>query len=175
MSFYEEKNPADITVEELYPFVRKYLPDIKQKEIQFFYHGTYNVFELKKKYILRVSDRDFRNAHGCEMLQREATILNFLSYRLDLAVPKILYLNESSNLPFSIHKKIPGKSLNFVSDKLSIKEKKNLAAEIGRFLSELHSEEMKEDYLDRFPKEKKIIDNEFDKNFKMKWVSRYVE
>ncbi|MHA1187614.1 MAG: phosphotransferase family protein, partial [Candidatus Heimdallarchaeota archaeon] len=138
-------------------------------------HGTYNVFELKKKYILRVSDRDFRNAHGCEMLQREATILDFLSYRLDLAVPKILYLNESSNLPFSIHKKIPGKSLNFVSDKLSIKEKKNLAAEIGQFLSELHSEEIKEDYLDRFPKEKKIIDNEFDKNFKMKWVSRYIE
>ncbi|MHA1187269.1 MAG: phosphotransferase family protein [Candidatus Heimdallarchaeota archaeon] len=175
MSFYEAKNPADITVEELYPFVKKYLPDIKQKDIQFFYHGTYNVFELKKKYILRVSDRDFRNAHGCEMLQRESYVLDFLSYRIETPIPKIIHLNESSNLPFSIHEKIPGKSLSYFVKKLSKKKKIDVAIEIAQFLSKLHSEELKEDFIDRFPKERKIIENEFSKHFKMNWVSRYIE
>jgi len=91
MSFYEEKNPADITIEELLPFVRKFLPDVSPESIRFFYHGTYNVFEIESEYLLRVADRDFRNAHGLEMLQRESKILDFLSYRLPLAVPRIIY------------------------------------------------------------------------------------
>ncbi|MHA1124722.1 MAG: phosphotransferase family protein [Candidatus Heimdallarchaeota archaeon] len=177
MTFYEEKNPADITVEELLPFVRKFLPDVSQDSINFFYHGTYNVFEIKNEYILRVADRDFRNAHGLDMLLRESKILDFLSYRLPLAVPRILHLNDSSSLPFSIHKKIPGKSLIFETQKLTVNQKVKIAAEIGKFLSKLHTEEIKEDYLERFPKEKKemVNDQVFLKTFKAKWVYRYIE
>ena len=177
MSFYEEKNPADITVEELLPFVRKFLPDISAKHFSFFYHGTYNVFEIQNEYILRVADREFRNAHGLEMLQRESKILDFLSYRLPLAIPRMIHLNDSSSLPFSIHKKIPGKSLVFESQKLSIKKKEKIATEIGKFLSKLHSEEMKEEYLARFPKEKREMknDNEYQKVFKANWIYKYIE
>ncbi|MCK5159169.1 MAG: hypothetical protein KAR08_08430, partial [Candidatus Heimdallarchaeota archaeon] len=103
MSFYEEMNPADITVEEILPFVKKFLPNIQSKSIHFFYHGTYNVFEINQKYILRVADREFRNTRGLEMLRREFKILSFLRKRLPISIPEILYLHDSKEIPFSIH------------------------------------------------------------------------
>ena len=175
MSFYEEMNPADITVEEILPHVRKFLPNIQTKSIQFFYHGTYNVFEINQKYILRVADREFRNTRGLEMLRREYKILSFLQNRLPLSIPKILYLYDSSKIPFSIHQKIPGKSLVFVSNQLSSNQKKKIGEEIDRFLSVLHSEDLKNDFLISFPDQKELMigNSNFNQSYKLRWIKRY--
>ena len=175
MSFYEEMNPADITVEEILPHVRKFLPNIHKKSIHFFYHGTYNVFEIDQKYILRVADREFRNTRGLEMLRREINILNFLQNRFTLSIPEILYLHDSSEIPFSIHQKIPGESLVFVSNQLSSNQKKKIGEEIGGFLSVLHSEDLKNDFLNSFPVQKELMigNSNFNQSFKLRWIKRY--
>ncbi len=177
MAFYEEMNPADITVEEILPFVKKFLPNIQTKSIHFFYHGTYNVFEINQKYILRVADREFRNTKGLEMLRREFKILSFLQKRLPLLIPEILYLYDSEEMPFSIHKKIPGKSLVFISDHLSSNHKKKIGAEIGKFLSGLHSDVLMKDFLISFPDQEELMSSssDFNQSYKLRWKTRYEE
>ncbi|MCE7745103.1 MAG: aminoglycoside phosphotransferase family protein [Candidatus Heimdallarchaeota archaeon] len=177
MSFYEEMNPADITVEEILPFVKKFLPNIQSKSIHFFYHGTYNVFEINQKYILRVADREFRNTRGLEMLRREFKILSFLRKRLPISIPEILYLHDSKEIPFSIHQKILGKSLVFVSNQLSSDQKKKIGAEIGRFLSSLHSEILMKDFLITFSDQEELMNSSSDFNqfYKLRWKTRYEE
>ncbi|MHA1532820.1 MAG: phosphotransferase family protein [Candidatus Heimdallarchaeota archaeon] len=177
MSFYEEMNPADITVEEILPFVKKFLPNIQSKSIHFFYHGTYNVFEINQKYILRVADREFRNTRGLEMLRREFKILSFLRKRLPISIPEILYLQDSKEIPFSIRQKILGKSLVFVSNQLSSDQKKKIGAEIGRFLSSLHSEILMKNFLITFSDQEELMNSSSDFNqfYKLRWKTRYEE
>ncbi|MCG3252418.1 MAG: aminoglycoside phosphotransferase family protein [Candidatus Heimdallarchaeota archaeon] len=177
MSFYEEMNPADISVDEVLPFVRKFLPDVQSESIHFFYHGTYNVFEIDKKYILRVADREFRNKQGLEMLRKEHEILDFIRNKVLLSIPEILYLHDSIEIPFTIHKKIPGKSLVFISPQLTKEKKKKVGLEIGRFLSILHSVELKNDYLKCFPKQNEQLENDSDyyHSYKTQWINRYEE
>ncbi|NHJ06323.1 MAG: aminoglycoside phosphotransferase family protein [Candidatus Heimdallarchaeota archaeon] len=177
MSFYEEKNPADISIEEILPSIKNYLPEINDKSIRFFYHGTYNVFDIKNEYILRVADREFRNNIGLEMIRRESRLLNFLQKKFDLSLPEILFIHESEKIPFSIHKKIPGKSLVFVIQNLSNSQKKSIGAKIGQFLSILHSEELKLDIKKHFLEQQEfsITDKEFINSFRSFWISRYKE
>lgn len=175
MAFYEEMNPADISVEEILPAVRKFLPEIQSKSIHFFYHGTYNVFEVNQEYIVRVADREFRNANGINMLRRENTILNFLRNKLPLAIPEILYLSDLNEVPLSIHRKIPGRSLVFISNQLSPMKKEKVAIEISKFLSVFHSEELMKDYLNSFPEEKRKLESNsnFNQTSKSFWRKRY--
>lgn len=177
MSFYEEMNPADITIEEILPFVKKFLPNIQAKSIHFFYHGTYNVFEIDQKYILRVADREFRNTQGLEMLRREFKILSFLKKRLPLSIPEILFLHDSKEVPFTIHQKISGKSLVFYSKQLSSNQKKKTGAEIGGLLSGLHSEALMKDFLISFPDQEELMiaSSDFTQSFKLQWIERYEE
>lgn len=176
MSFYEEKNPADVSLNEILPYVRKFLPKLQVESIHFFYHGTYNVFEIENKYILRVADREFRNIQGLEMLRRESTILNFFQERFALSIPKILYLHDKQDLPFSIHNKIPGKSLVYVIQQLTDTQKERIGGEIGRFLSLLHSKELMVDFERNFAQENKITDKiDFIQSFKLHWNISYEE
>ncbi|MCK5298224.1 MAG: aminoglycoside phosphotransferase family protein, partial [Candidatus Heimdallarchaeota archaeon] len=114
---------------------------------------------------------------GLEMLRREYKILSFLQNRLPLSIPEILYLNDSSEIPFSIHQKIPGKSLVFISNQLSSNQKKKIGAEIGRFLSGLHSEDLKKDFLISFPDQEELMNSSSDFNqfYKLRWKTRYEE
>lgn len=174
MSFYEEMNPADISVDEVLPIVKDFLPDIEAASIRFFYHGTYNVFEINNRYILRVADREFRNKLGLDMLKRETKILDFLRNKLPLDIPKILFINESNEIPLSIHQKIPGKSLTYVIQQMTLNQKISISADIGKFLSILHSKDLKNDYLNNFPKQN-INDSYFIESFRLQWISRFEE
>jgi aminoglycoside 2''-phosphotransferase len=174
MSFYEALNPADITVDEIIDDVRKYFPKIQADSIQFFYHGTYNVFEINNNYILRVADRDFRNEKGLNMLKKEAAMLSFLKDKLPLAIPEIIYINESIKIPFSIHEKIPGKSLTFHYEELESEDMKRIGAVIGKFLTILHSEVLLQKYLDHFQIDNEKV-SEFLSSYKEKWTNRFNE
>ncbi|MBD3191763.1 MAG: phosphotransferase [Candidatus Heimdallarchaeota archaeon] len=175
MSFYEETNPADISVEEILPHLRLFLPDIRKANIRFFYHGTYNVFEINRKFILRVADEAFRNKSGLAMLEKEAKILSFLQNRFDVSFPEILYIHNSPTVPFSIHRKIPGKSLVFLFQELSSKQITTIGTAIGRFLSNFHSEELLTAFLETFPEFDPLSQGlgHFMKDFKLFWTSRY--
>ena len=175
MTFYEEQNPADISIQEIFPYIKRYLPNIQPNSIHFFYHGTYNVFDLNNDFILRVPDREFRNEKGLEMLQREAKVLDFLQDKIELTIPKIIHLHDSEEIPFSIHKKIPGKSLVFVFNQLNNQQKKNIGATIGQFLSKLHSEELRIIFEKNFPNDDRfaIKESEFKIEFKKFWEQRY--
>ena len=176
MAFYEEMNPADITVEEILPFVTQFLPQMDLESIVFFYHGTYNVFDINDEYILRVSDKAFRNIEGLEMLNQEASVLDFFQDKFAIQVPKILHLHQNSSVPFSIHKKIVGKSLVYVIPELNKSQKINIGKTIGAFLSQLHSFEIKGEFAIKFGKSLKLKnDEEFMKSFKLFWNSVFQE
>jgi len=175
MTFYEAQNPADISKDEIIPIIKKYMPEIKAESISFFYHGTYNVFEINQKYIVRVADHEFRNAKGQKMLRRENEILNFLQNKLPLNIPEILFLSDSNEIPLSIHQKIPGKSLVFLFKQLSQVDKVEIGREIGKFLSVFHSEELMLEYFRAFPEFKNEYKskNDFMQKFKDFWIMRY--
>ena len=177
MCFYEEKNPADVTIEEVLPYVKEFLPGIEKENIHFFYHGTYNVFDIDQEYILRVADREFRNSKGLEMLRREANILSFLHNLVDVQIPHIHSINEKDIMPFSIYRKISGRSLVFIINNFNKKQKLEIGKEIGKFLSVLHSEDMKNKYIKNFPEWQLKFRNEeeFMIYFKNKWISWYEE
>ncbi|NHJ31234.1 MAG: aminoglycoside phosphotransferase family protein [Asgard group archaeon] len=175
MVFYEAVNPADISAEEILPIIRKFLPRVQLDSIRFFYHGTYNVFEINQEYIVRVADREFRNANGIRMLQREKEILQFLRDKIPVVIPDILFLNDSNDIPLSIHKKIPGKSLTFIIQQFSKEQKEKIGMKVGKFLSVFHSKELMMDYFDTFPKQKKkfVSNSNFIQKFKSFWKKRY--
>ncbi|NHJ84590.1 MAG: phosphotransferase [Asgard group archaeon] len=171
MPFFEERNPADITIAEIIPPLKNYFPEINKEDIRFFYHGTYNVFLIKDDYILRVPDRFFRNKKGLVMLQKESQLLSFLNGRVPLPIPQYIYLNNSSTIPFSIHKIIPGVSLNRIYMDLTNENKFTIAKTIADFLNVLHSPDM----LTSYSKEFHIDYNkeEFLANLHNKWSNRY--
>ncbi|MHA1154869.1 MAG: phosphotransferase family protein [Candidatus Heimdallarchaeota archaeon] len=174
MLFYEEKNLADITIKEILPSVQKFLPKIQAESIHFFYHGTYNVFEINNKYILRVPDREFRNIQGFEMLTRESAILDFFQKKFALSIPEILYLHNKPELPFSIHNKIPGKSLAHITQQLTNAQKERVGGEIGRFLSRLHSKELLVDFERHFKQQNQNQSKiDFFESFKIEWNANY--
>ena len=59
MITYEESNPSDVDINHVIKEFSKFIPNISKNEIKFLYHGTYNVFEVKTKYIFRIPDRLF--------------------------------------------------------------------------------------------------------------------
>ena len=48
---YEETNPPDIEESVVQAAVEKCFPHISNPRIQFFYHGTYNVYIVEEKYL----------------------------------------------------------------------------------------------------------------------------
>ncbi|HUT82872.1 MAG TPA: aminoglycoside phosphotransferase family protein [Candidatus Bathyarchaeia archaeon] len=152
MSSYEENNPADITIDELFPTVQKYLKEITKEQINFIYHGTYNVFDINSQFMLRVPDIEFRNFEGLNLIRSENKILSFLKDKLPLKIPSILYINGSEDLPFIITKKIPGISLSNILSEISDEKKIKIAKKIGEFLNVLHSEALLQSYYKFFSK-----------------------
>ncbi|MBN1329462.1 MAG: phosphotransferase [Candidatus Heimdallarchaeota archaeon] len=146
MSSYEQKNPADISIDELVPAIKRYLKEVTKKQINFIYHGTYNVFEISSQFILRVPDIEFRNKEGLDLIKNEYKILNFLRDKLPLKTPTILNIHESEELPFIIAEKIPGVSLENIIMEISDEKKVKLGKKIGEFLNVLHSNALLQGY-----------------------------
>jgi aminoglycoside phosphotransferase (APT) family kinase protein len=146
MTFYEETNPKDISVSQILPTIRDFLPEVTKNDFRFIYHGTYNVFEVKNRYILRIPDKSLRNERGVSLLIREENILNFLKANLSLPIPKPIYMNLGSNLPFMIYEKLSGLSLSRCITRIDNNCLMKIAHGIGNFLSHLHSVKLAEEY-----------------------------
>ena len=146
MSNFEEKNPADISIEEIYPIIHKFFPNLSKEQIKFHYHGSYNVFIVKNRYIFRFPDRAFRNELGRKMIHKEEILLDKIRSYLPCTIPKPLYFTTDSQVPYVGYEMIPGVSLSrciqtFTADQLS-----DIAIQIGKVLSHLHSQALRQEF-----------------------------
>lgn len=138
--FYEETNPPNISFSEVMRLLRVCFPNIKEHEVRFHYHGSYNVFEVKGEYIFRFPDKIFfGGVKGFNLNQRELKVLDLIREYISLRIPKPIYVSSDPNNPFIGYEKINGISLSRCFDRTNENDQKNIADQLGKFLSELHS------------------------------------
>ncbi len=142
MTFFEENRATDISLAEVIDSLYSFFPDIKENDVKFFYHGTYNVFEVKNQFIFRIPDKVFRNQRGVKLIQKELKMLHHIHKYISVAIPAPIYLSIDPDFPLMGYEKIEGLPLSKCYKKASMKEKFKIAREIGDFLSELHSDEL---------------------------------
>ncbi|MHA1476337.1 MAG: phosphotransferase family protein [Promethearchaeota archaeon] len=130
---FEENNPSDISISIVHTALKEFFP------VNFFYHGTYNVFQIENRFIARFPDKSLRNAKGAQLIKNEIDILNLLSTYLSFNIPKPLHFSLNIENPFMVYEKIPGISLSKCFNEIKNSKKEKIAHQIADFLSELHS------------------------------------
>jgi aminoglycoside phosphotransferase (APT) family kinase protein len=153
MISFEETNPCDISLDIVLDILRTHFPDIKEADVAFIYHGTYNVFEVMEDHIFRFPDSSLLNEDGVELIMYENEVLKTLEPHVSLEIPQFDYISEDADLPFCGYRKIPGVSLSTCFDNVTKKESKAIAEQLGVFLSELHSKKVFEEYTEKWPTE----------------------
>ncbi|MHA2493860.1 MAG: phosphotransferase family protein [Candidatus Hodarchaeales archaeon] len=151
MVLYEEMNPQDVSSEVVKTALRRFFPSISSNEAKFLYHGTYNVFEVREEYIFRFPDKALFNQKGFDLIQREKQVLAFLRPHLSVDIPQFIYVSSNPKIPFVGYRKIPGNSLNRCFHRATPDQRKQLAQQLGSFLSELHSFEIYQAFLSKWP------------------------
>ena len=138
MTFFEESNPCDVDIEKLVDVLEKDIRNIKVKDLKFYYHGTFNVFEVRKQ-ILRVPDKDLRNREGSQLIQNETVKLKNLAKILTIPIPNPETISLDDDMPYVMYQKLPGVPLSTVFQSLNAQKKKRIAEGIARFLNQLHA------------------------------------
>ncbi len=136
---FEENNPSDISISLVHSALQEYFPKLSKKNVNFFYHGTYNVFQIENRFIARFPDKSLRNEKGAKLIKNEIDILNLLSTFISVQIPKPLHYSLNIENPFMVYEKIPGISLSKCFNEIKTPQKKKIAHQIADFLSELHS------------------------------------
>ena len=54
---FEENNPSDISISVVHSALKEFFPNLSKKNVNFFYHGTYNVFQIENRIIARFPDK----------------------------------------------------------------------------------------------------------------------
>ncbi|MHA1718403.1 MAG: phosphotransferase family protein [Promethearchaeota archaeon] len=135
---FEEENPADISISTVHKTLLEFFPNLLKEDIKFLYHGTYNVFQIKKDFIARFPDRALRNEEGSNMIMQEINTLTAIEENISDKIPKPKFYSLNVENPFMIYKKIPGISLSKCFSSIGDSKKEEIAIQIARFLSELH-------------------------------------
>ncbi len=149
MTLFEEKRAADISLTEVIDGIYGFFPDIEEPDIRFFYHGTYNVFEVKNQFIFRIPDKVFRNHMGVKLIQNELKMLHHIQKYVSVVIPQPIYLSIDPDCPLMGYKKIEGIPLSKCYYSTSNNEKIKIAKEVSKFLSELHSDELFKDAISK--------------------------
>ncbi|MFW9887547.1 MAG: phosphotransferase family protein [Candidatus Thorarchaeota archaeon] len=138
-SMYEENNPPDIEESVVHAAVMKALPQILNPTIQFFYHGTYNVYLVEGKYLFRFPSTILPLDEQQTLVRREAALLNQLRSRLTLEIPSPEFVDTESAVPFMVYKMIQGASLSRHYYSTNSEQQRFLGKQVGQFLSQLHA------------------------------------
>ncbi|MFX1313498.1 MAG: phosphotransferase family protein [Promethearchaeota archaeon] len=141
---YEEQRDQDISQTKVFNSLRIFLPEIRKNQIKFLYHGTYNVFEVKNKYIFRFPDNLFRNLKGVQLINHEVKMLKFIQKYISIKIPEPIFISREIENPFFGYEKIDGISLSKCYIKSSKSEKIRIVKDISLFLSQLHSDRLVE-------------------------------
>ncbi|UCC19289.1 MAG: phosphotransferase [Promethearchaeota archaeon] len=165
MTFFEERRAPDISKADVIDSLYIFFPDISEEDIRFFYHGTYNVYEVKNQFIFRIPDKHFRNFNGVRLIQNEVKMLYHIQKYVSVSIPEPIYISLEKDCPLIGYKKIEGSPLSRCFYKASKDQRIKIAKEIGLFLSELHSNDLFQEAL-----KNKIVDNVFScKKYKKDW------
>jgi aminoglycoside 2''-phosphotransferase len=164
LTSFEESNPRDVPLELVHQVVRRFFPEIQESDISFHYHGTYNVFEVKGEYIFRFPDRSLFGQEGFDLIHRENEVLELLRPHLNVEIPRFQFLTDDPTTPFAGYRKIPGVSLSRCFEGASRGQRRAIAEWLGSFLTELHSDRVLSQFMERFPSD-----------FTLDWYRRYWE
>lgn len=170
MSNYEENRACDLTLAEVIDCLYVFFPDIEEKDISFFYHGTYNVFDVKNQFMFRIPDKTFRNQKGVALILNEIKMLNHIQKYVSVSIPDPIYISIDPEYPVMGYEKINGIPLSRCFKNINKIKRMEIAKEIGQFLTELHSKDLFQNALLN-----KIVDSTFScKSYKEAW-ERYFE
>jgi aminoglycoside 2''-phosphotransferase len=136
---YEENNPPDIDESVVEATVRSCLPHIKNPNIRFHYHGTYNVFIVEDEYVFRFPSTILPLSEQHALIRHEAVILSRLPYHLTFKIPKPEFIDMHTDSPYMAYRMIPGLSLSPLYDTTTSEQQRFLGAQVGEFLSDLHT------------------------------------
>ncbi len=137
---YEETYPPDIEIERVHEILKPIFSNLKLSEVLFLYHGSYNVYKVKDKYIFRFPDKHFRNLKGKEMISNEIYVLNSLMEHVNFKIPDPIFVSTKMEELYIGYERIEGISLSQCITDMTKNQKLSVAAQIGKILSELHSE-----------------------------------
>ncbi len=137
---YEENNPSDISMDDVRSAVERFLPHSKL-DIEFYYHGTYNVFIVNEEYIFRFASAHVPKREAREILLREARVLETLRDYFSIRIPRPEFIDVESGTPVMGYRRLPGISLSRCYDRTTTSQQRDLATQVVAFLKELHSEE----------------------------------
>ena len=112
MAFFEDLRPCDISLSTIIDRLYGFFPDIQTNDIKFFYHGTYNVFEVKNHYIIRIPDKTLRNQKGVNLILNEVKILHHIRKYVSVEVPEPIFISTDPDCPIMGYKKIMGNPLH---------------------------------------------------------------
>lgn len=146
MYSYEENNPPSVLFDDVHKSLLNEFPNISKKEIKFLYHGSYNVYEVKKNFIFKFPDKTINP----ELLYQEKSFLDFFIPNITYKIPEPLFYDFISQQKYLGYEKIPGVSLSRVYEKISDKKKQKLADQMASFLNELHSPKLLELFKKKF-------------------------
>ncbi|NHJ20218.1 MAG: aminoglycoside phosphotransferase family protein [Candidatus Lokiarchaeota archaeon] len=169
MAFFEENRASDISRADVIKALYRFFPDIEEEDINFFYHGTYNVFEVKNRYIFRIPDKVLRNQKGVKLIQNELKMLEHIRKHVSVTVPDILYLSLDPDCPLMGYEKIEGIPLSQCFHKIPQPIKPQIAKEISIFLSELHSDEL----LNESIRNRAVDNSDFYKEYRRYWENYF--
>ncbi len=171
MTLYEEQNPKDIEYSQVISEISKFLSNIKDSDVKFIYHGTYNVFTVKDEYIFRIPDRTLRNQKGIQLIKREVEVLQFLNSNMSMSIPEPKFTNYDEKTPMMAYKKLPGISLSRCINELEETCLETIARDVGTFLTQLHSKNLLEKSVGLF----KLNDLDFLSYYRNVWEKEYRE
>ncbi|MFX1280066.1 MAG: phosphotransferase family protein [Promethearchaeota archaeon] len=159
---YEENRKQDISLTEVITSLKPIFPDLRRKQIKFIYHGSYNVFEVKEKYIFRFPDKIFRNSAGAKLITNEVRMLNIIKNYVDFNIPDPIFISTEEDNLFIGYEMLKGISLSKCFMRATKSNKIGISKDIGSFLSQLHSDELKAEL---------IVDSTND----LKFTTKYIE
>lgn len=169
MTLFEENRATDISLAEVIDSLYSFFPDIEENDIKFFYHGTYNVFEVKNQFIFRIPDKVFRNQKGVKLIQKELKMLQHIQNYVFVTIPEVKYISIDPDCPLMGYEKIKGIPLSQCYHKTSKSEKLKIAKDISNFLSELHSDELLKEAI-----RNRLVDTTFScESYREKWENYF--
>ncbi|TET11584.1 MAG: aminoglycoside phosphotransferase family protein [Candidatus Thorarchaeota archaeon] len=139
MGFYEETNPPDIDESLVLNILRSVFPQIERPQVQFLYHGTYNVYLVENHYIFRFPSIYHPPKRRREYVRREVKLLKLLKSHLGTPIPEPEFIDFELDTPFMGYPMIPGERFSLHYLNASPEQLRGLGEQIGHFAGEFHS------------------------------------
>ena len=146
---FEDSREPDFKDEEIIELIKPFYNAISKEKLVFLHHGTYNVYAVDE-YIFRIPDKTLFNKKGFSLIHDEQKKLDFFRKHLRTSIPQPVFISDDPEKPLVGYKKIEGIALGKTWQDLRENTKLKIAESIGSFLTELHSTNLLQKYIEEF-------------------------